>query len=91
MANEISETDPGIPYLELSAKVVSSQHAPGIFIESLFPGASEDQVAMFTLYCIGIHLAGIELAHDLIDGQNLAKEAESYTKGYRDGFLNGIG
>lgn len=90
MANEISETDPGIPYLGLSAQVVPSQHAPEIFIKSLFPKASEDQVTMFVLYCVGIHHAGIELAHDLIDGRNLAQEAESYTRGYREGFLKGI-
>ncbi len=79
-----------IPYLGISAQIVPEEHAPEVFIRSLFPDISPDQLAIFVLYCIGVHHSGIELACNMIDGQNLAKEAETYATGYRDGFLKGI-
>ena len=73
-----------IPYLTLSSEVVSSEHDPGLFLRSLFPGATDEQIALFTIYTIGKFHDGVLMGLD-IAARDPIGEVEAYQIGVQDG------
>lgn len=74
-----------VPYLRLSEEVIKADHNPGLFLRSLFPNATEEQVAIFNLYTVGkFHdgvIQGLEIA-----GRDAIGEIEAYKMGVTEGF-----
>jgi hypothetical protein len=61
-----------IPYLATAQAIVKAERAPDLFIRSLFPDATDEQVAVFYLHDLGTFHAGlvqgVELGgHNLLD------------------------
>ncbi len=74
-----------MPYLTLSEEIIAADHDPGLFLRSLFPDASDEQVALFALYTVGkFHdgvIQGLEIA-----GRDAIGEVEAYRIGVTEGF-----
>ncbi len=82
----MSELDRGIyiPYLPTAEAVVAADSGPELFILSIFPDATDEQVALFIFYTIakfhdGI-IQGLEIA-----GREPIGEVEAYQLGVDEG------
>ena len=73
-----------IPYLTLSSEVVSSEHDPELFLRSLFPEATDEQIALFIIYTIGKFHDGVIMGLD-IAGRDPIGEVEADQIGVQDG------
>lgn len=73
-----------IPYLTLSKEVISSDHDPKLFLTSLFPEATAEQIELFIYYTIGKFLDGVLMGLD-IAGRDPIGEVEAYQIGVNDG------
>ena len=64
-----------IPYLATEQEIVKAEREPDLFILSLFPDATDEQVAFFRLYDLGTFHAG--LVHGVeLGGHNLLDDLE---------------
>lgn len=73
-----------IPYLTLSSEVIYSEHNPALFLRSMFPEATDEQIALFTIYTIGKFHDGVLMGLD-IAGRDPIGEVEAYQIGVQDG------
>ncbi len=72
------------PYLALAEAVVDADSSPELFLHSLFPEASETQLAYFILYTIGKFHDGIMLGLE-VAGRDPIDEVSAYQIGVQDG------
>jgi hypothetical protein len=73
-----------IPYLSTAEAIVTKDDGPELFIRSLFAGATDEQIALFTLYTIArLHdgiVQGLEIA-----GRDPIGEIAAYQMGVEEG------
>ncbi len=73
-----------IPYLTLSEEAILSEHNPKLFLLSLFPNASIEQIELFKLFAIGIFHNGLLMGLE-VTGEEPIGEIEAYQMGVKDG------
>lgn len=76
---------PYIPYLATAEAVVGTDNSPELFLRSLMPYITPEQLDIFILYTIGKILDGINLGLD-ITGHDPVGEVEAYKIGVQEGF-----
>jgi hypothetical protein len=74
-----------IPYLATAEAIVETDNSPELFLRSLVPSATDEQIASFCLYTIGkFHdgiIQGLEIA-----GCDPIGEVEAFQTGVQEGF-----
>lgn len=78
------ETDSYIPYLATAEAITEVDDSPDLFLRSLFPDATFEQVVLFRLYTLGKLHDGIMLGLE-VTGHDPIGEIEAYQQGIKDG------
>lgn len=73
-----------IPYLATAEAVMEASHDPQLFLLSLFPEATAEQIAWFEHYTAGKILDGIHLGLEIC-GIDPIGEVEAYQLGVQEG------
>ena len=79
-----SDQERHIPYLPTAEAVVAVDNGPELYLRSLFPDATDEQVASFTLYTIAKFHEGIVQGLE-IAGNDPINELEAYQLGVQEG------
>jgi hypothetical protein len=73
-----------IPYLPTAEACLEADESPDLFLRSLVPDASDEQIEKFRYFILGILHDGIMLGLDIC-GHDPIGEVESYQLGVEDG------
>ncbi len=77
-----------VPYEITAVELEKTDESTAIFVRSLFPDASDEQIAMVKLFATGKILDGICQGIELNDLNPMAT-IDAYKQGYRNGFDEG--
>lgn len=73
-----------VPYYTTAAEVVAADDSPELFLRSMFPEATPEQIELTKLYTIGKLLDGIDIGLGLCDSDdNISKVDEAFLRGVR--------
>jgi hypothetical protein len=79
------ETD--IPYLTTAEAILEADESPDLFLRSMFPYATPEQIAMFRLYTLGKMHDGITIGLGI--GNDPIANFTAYLIGVTDGLSRG--
>lgn len=83
--SERNAMDTYIPYLATAEAITAGDDSPELFLRSLFPGATDEQIASMRLYTTGKILDGIHYGLAL-SSEDPIGSLEAYRMGEIDGF-----
>jgi hypothetical protein len=74
-----------VPYLALAEAIIQSDNSPELYLLSLFPNATKEQIASFILYSIGRYHAGMIQGLEISDYCDPIGLMDAYQAGINEG------